>query len=164
MATPGIADLNDPYMRQVVEQTRLFLRDYESLNRLTKGVEHSPRHILWAVADTLSDWASTPPFIGQSLSMIFERGWLSIFIRGVTATLLESLSFLHMRNYLSYSDGGVNVQTENPQMLQAAIQLLRNSYEQKKTRALVALNIENAMGGVGVHSELIHINSFFGAL
>jgi hypothetical protein len=165
MGSLTVTDLNDPLMRHVIEQTRIFMRDYAALNRLTKGVDHSPRHILWAAQDCLSDWMSTPPFIGQNLAMIFDRGWSHIFIRGTAIALLESLMMLHMRNYLSYSDGGVNVQTENPQMIQAALQLLKNSYEQKKTRALIALNIENALGaGMGVHSELVHINSFFGSL
>lgn len=161
---PDYNDLNNPLMRELVENVRFFMRDYTELNRLTKGKNHSDRHIMWAVLDTLSDWMSTPPFIGNDLSAIIRNGWQSIFIRGVTISLLESLHFLHLRNFISYSDGGVNLQIENPQLLQAAMQLLKNEYEQKKTRVLIAANIEGALRGVGVHSEYLFVNSFWGAL
>ena len=155
-------ELNDPVMRRLVENVRLFLRDYPELNRLTDGFDHNDRHIMWAILDTTSDWASTPPFMHIDINDFLDRGWFSILIRGATISLLESLGLLHMRNFLSYSDGGVNVQTENPQMLQAWLSMFKNEYEQKKTRALVALNIENALGGGGLHSDYIFINSFFG--
>lgn len=146
----------------MVEEIRLFLRDYPELNRLTKGYDHSDRHIFWAILDTLSDWASTPPFIGQNLPMIVDRGWSHLFYRGVVVTLLESLGILHMRNELAYSDGGINVKTEDPRMLQAWTQAMKNEYEQKKQRALIALNIESALTMEGVHSEYIFVNSFWG--
>jgi len=157
-----LAELNDPRLRNIIREVRAFLRDYPELNRLTAGVDHSDRHILYAIYDTLSDFASTPPFIGQNLDYIISRNWTHILKRGVVAELCTSLMFLHMRNYLAYSDGGVNVQTENPQLLQAALQLLRNEYEQKKQRALIAANIDGALDQRGIHSELVFVNSFYG--
>ena len=156
-------DLDDPVIRRLVESTRLFLRDYPELNRLTEGFDHSDRHIFWAILDTISDWSSTPPFLGLGLNDILDKGWFSLFIRGVVISLLSSLGILHMRNYLAYSDGGVNVQTENPQMIQSWLTMFKNEYEQKKSRALVAQNIANELGGAsGVHSELLFVNGFFG--
>lgn len=160
---PATPDLNDPLLRRMIEEVRFFVRDYSELNRLTSGLDHSDRHIFWAILDTISDWASTPPFIGQDLAMVAEKGWWSVFLRGVVISLLESLGLLHMRNYLSYSDGGVNVQTENPAMIQAWLQMFKNEYEQKKQRILIAQNISNALSGGGVHSELVYVNSFWGA-
>jgi len=165
-ASAGPVQLDDPLITQLAEYSRRFLRDYPELNRLTAGYDHSPRHLKWAVVDTLSDWMSTPPFIGQNLQMIIDRGFVSIFCRGVAITALESLGILHLRNHISYSDGGVNVQTENPQMIQSWIQMMKSEYEQKKDRVLVAMNIENMLGPTvsGVHSELYFINAFFGYL
>jgi hypothetical protein len=160
---PQLQDLNDPLLKRMIEEVRFFVRDYPELNRLTAGLDHSNRHIFWAILDTSSDWASTPPFIGQDLRMVAEKGWWSVFLRGVVITLLESLGILHMRNHLSYSDGGVNVQTENPAMIQAWLQMFKNEYEQKKQRILIAQNIANALDGGGVHSELVYVNSFWGA-
>jgi hypothetical protein len=158
--------LDDPAINAMAEYTRSYMRDYPELNRLTEGYDHSPRHAKWAVIDTLSDWSSTPPFIGQNLDMILQRNLVSLFCRGVAINLLESLGILHMRNYLAYSDGGVNVQTENPQMIQAWLGMMKSEYEQKKQRVLIAINIEQALGSQagGLHSEYYFVNSFFGYL
>lgn len=161
---PAVKDLNDPLLRAMAEEVRHFLRDFAELNRLTTGEDHSPRMIGWAILDTLSDWASTPPYIGQDLGMIVDRGWGHIFLRGVAASLLESLLVLHTRNYLAYSDGGVNVQTEDPRSLQALITLLRSSYEEKKTRALIAANIDEALGIAGAYSEYSSLWAFYGSV
>jgi hypothetical protein len=164
--TTGPVQLDDPLIAQLAEYARRFMRDYPELNRLTSGYDHSPRHLKWAVVDTLSDWLSTPPFIGQNLAMIVERGFVSVFCRGVVITALESLGILHLRNHISYSDGGVNVQTENPQLIANWLQMMKAEYEQKKNRVLVAMNIENGLGTTasGVFSDYYFINSFFGYL
>lgn len=161
-----IPNIDDPTITHLAEYARIFMRDWPELNRLTDGYDHSPRHMKWAVLDTLSDWTSTPPFIGVTLGTIIERNWVSIFNRGVVINLLESIGILHLRNHLSYSDGGVNVQLENPQMIQAWLQMMKSEYEQKKQRILIAKNIEDALspGASGVHSELYYVNSFFGLL
>lgn len=164
--TSPLPDLNDPLLIKLAAYVRERMRDYEPLNRLTAKLDHSPRHIKWAIIDTLSDWASTPPFIGQDLNQIMQRNWFSVFSKGVVITCLESLGILHMRNFISYSDGGVNVQTENPQLIQSWLRMMKEEYETKKQRILIAANIENALGPTvsGVHSELYFINSFFGYL
>ena len=142
------------------------LRDYPELNRLTEGYDHSSRHIYWAILATLSDWASTPPFIGQNLQMILDRGWDQLLAKGVVIELLTSLGILHTRNYLAYSDGGVNVQTENPQLLQSWLQMFKNEYEQKKLRCLIAVNIENTLSTQmhGAFSEYVLCSTFFGSI
>jgi len=162
----GPMQLDDPLITQLAAYTRRFMRDYPELNRLTAGYDHSPRHLKWAVVDTLSDWMATPPFIGQNLQMIVERGFVSVFCRGVAITALESLGILHLRNHISYSDGGVNVQTENPQLIASWLEMMKAEYERKKERILIAMNIENLLGPNvgGVHSELYFINAFFGYL
>ena len=164
--TAPIASLNDPLLTQLAEYARQYLRDYPELNRLTNGYDHSPRTLKWAIMDTLSDWASTPPFIGQDLSLIINRNLVSVFMRGVVIVAMESLGILHLRNHLSYSDGGVNVQIENPQLIQSWLGMMKSEYEAKKQRILIALNIENALSPTtgGLQSEYYFINSFFGYL
>jgi hypothetical protein len=164
--TATIDSLNDPMINQLAEYARQFLRDYPELNRLTAGYDHSQRTLKWAVMDTLSDWAATPPFIGQSIDLIMQRNLYSVFIKGVVICAMTSLGLLHLRNHLSYSDGGVNVQIENPQLIQSWLAMMKSEYEEKKQRILIALNIENAMnpGISGLQSEYYFINSFFGYL
>ena len=155
-----LPEIDDPVINQLAEYTRMYLRDYPELNRLTEGYDHSPRHIRWAIIDTLSDWAATPPFIGQNLQLIVYRNLQGLFCRGVAINLLESLGILHMRNHLAYSDGGVNVQTENPEMIQSWLRMMKSEYEMKKQRLLIALNIESALSPTasGLQSEYYFIN------
>jgi len=161
----AILDLNDPLVVKFASYARERMRDYPELNRLTHKFDHSPRHLKWAVFDTLSDWHSTPPFLGHTLEQIVSKGWISLFTRGVVIAALESLGILHTRNFLSYSDGGVNVQTENPQLLQAWLQMFKNEYEQKKMRLFIARNIEAGLDPhhKGIVSEYFFINSFYGS-
>lgn len=161
-----VPSADDPVLLQLASRARIFMRDYPELNRLTAGYDHSPRFLKWAVLETLSDFHSTPPFVGIELQTILDRNWVHVFNMGVVINALESLCILHLRNHLAYSDGGVNVKTENPQLIQAWLQMMRPIYEQKKQRALVAYNISNALDStsVGVHSELYFVNSFFGLL
>lgn len=161
-----VPSADDPVLAQLAEHARIFMRDYPELNRLTAGYDHSPRFLKWAVLETLSDFQSTPPFVGLTLQTVLDRNWIHMFNMGTVIHALESLCILHLRNHLAYSDGGVNVQTENPQLIQAMLQMMRPIYEQKKQRVLVALNIEGALDttSIGVHSELYFVNSFFGLL
>lgn len=146
-------------LNHFIQQVRTFLRDYPELNRLVAGVENSNRQIVWAISDTLDDFNTTPHFTNFGLTNFPSK---SLLLRGVTCTLLESVGLLQTRNHLQFSDGGIQVGiNDKTQFIQAWLQLFRNSYEEKKTRIKVAINIENAWGG-GVDSEYRFINNFYG--
>lgn len=143
----------------LVQTVRTYMRDYAELNRLIAGVESSNRQIVFAVADTLDDWNTTPPFSQETLTSMPSK---SVFLRGVVCTLLESIGLLQTRNQLSFSDGGLQVGiNDKTPFIQSWLQLLRNTYEEKKQRIKIAKNIETAWGG-GVHSEYRFVNNFFG--
>lgn len=139
---------------------RLYLRDFPELNRLIDGEETSNRMIAWAVADTLDDWNTTPPFIGDASLENFPS--LSLLREGTVILVLESVGLLQTRNQLSYSDGGISVQVSNkaPLLLQW-IQLFRGSYERKKDRMKASMNIEQGMAGTGTFSEYFVINGIY---
>lgn len=146
-------------LNAIVDQVRLFTRDYAELNRLIAGEESSNRQIVWAIMDTLDDFNATPPFTSLSMSQFPSR---SLFIRGVTCSLLESIGLLQTRNQLTFSDGGIQVGiSDKTPFIQSWLQLFRNSYEEKKMKIKVAMNIENAWGG-GIFSEFRFINNFYG--
>jgi hypothetical protein len=146
-------------LNHFVQQVRTFLRDYPELNRLVAGVENSNRQIVWAIADALDDFNTSPPFNSYGLENFPSK---SLLLRAVTISLLESVGLLQTRNHLQFSDGGIQVGiNDKTPFIQSWIQLFRNSYEEKKTRLKVAINIESAWGG-GVHSEYRFINNFYG--
>lgn len=146
-------------LNNFVQQIRTYLRDYPELNRLVAGVENSNRQVVWAISDCLDDFNTSPPFTNFGLTNFPSK---SLLLRGVAVTLLESVGLLQTRNHLQFSDGGIQVGiNDKTPFIQSWIQLLRNSYEEKKERLKVALNIESAWGG-GVNSEYRFINNFYG--
>jgi hypothetical protein len=143
----------------IVQTVRTYTRDFAELNRLIAGVESSNRQIVFAIADTLDDWNTTPPFSQDTLDSLPSK---SVFLRGVVCTLLESVGMLQTRNQISFNDSGLQVGiNDKTQFIQSWLQLLRNTYEEKKQRIKIARNIETSWGG-GVHSEYRFVNNFFG--
>lgn len=150
----------DNELNAIVSQVRLYLRDYPELNRLIAGYENSNRQIVWAIADALDDWNTTPPLIRRMGVRDFPSPRL--LIRGAAISLLESIGLLQTRNHLTFSDGGISVGvSDKTQYIQAWLQLLKNDYEEKKLRLKTALNIESAWGG-GVYSEYRLVHSYYG--
>lgn len=146
-------------IKAFVNMVRLFLRDYAELNRLVSGVEHSDRQIVWAILDTLDDYNTTPPFTSNSITDFPSQ---HVLLRGVAASLLESLGVLQTRNHLQFSDGGLTVGVnDKTEYLQRWVQLFRSQYEEKKMKIKIASNIERAWGG-GLQSEYRFVNNFYG--
>ena len=147
-------------LNEVVAMIRLYLRDFPELNRLISGEETSDRMIAWSVVDALDDFNSTPPFIGSYGLTNFPS--TSLLREGAVIRVLESVGLLQLRNQMNYSDGGITVSvSDKSSFLMNWIQMLRASYEQKKTRIKSSLNIELAMEGPGVPSEYFIINGVY---
>lgn len=143
----------------LIQQVRLFMRDYPSVNRLLKGEESSDRAIAWALMDACSEWSATPPLLGNVSPSSHPAPHL--LIRCATATLLQSVSFLQTRNNLSYSDGevSINSSSRSPELTQQAAMLMQ-SYESQKQRLKIAQNIEGGWG-TGLHSDLLGANAYY---
>lgn len=147
-------------MNEVVATVRLYMRDFPELNRLIKGEETSDRMIAWAVADTLDDFNSSPPFIGQVGLTNFPS--TSLLREGTVIRVLESVGLLQTRNQVQYNDGGISfsVSDKAPLLLQW-INMFKSNYEQKKIRIKSSMNVELAMTGHGVLSEYFIINGLY---
>lgn len=149
----------DQEMNSFVNQVRLFMRDYEELNRLVAGEESNNRQIMWALLDALDDFNTTPPFTRFG---IYDFPSRSVLMRMTVCSLLESIGLLQTRNHLQFSDGGITVGiNDKTPFLQSWIGLFRSRTDAKIERLKVAYNIENAWGG-GIHSEFRFVNNFYG--
>jgi len=147
-------------LQQLINTVRLYLRDYPELNRLIRGQEHSDRMIMWAVADAIDDWNSTPPLIPRVDLQNFPSK--SLLLRGIVISLLESIGLLMTRNHLTFSDGGIQVGvSDKTPLIQSWLQLIGNRYEEKKQKLKIAINIELGWGQ-GMHSEYLWTNGFYG--
>lgn len=139
-------------LNQFIAVVRLFTRDFPELNRLIVGEETSDRMIAWAIIDALDDWNSTPPFIGAAtLSNFPSMTWLR---EATVMRLLESIGLLQTRNYLPFSDGGIQIEASpRTTLLFNWIRLYEQRTEAKKLAIKHSMNIELAMDGSGVASE-----------
>lgn len=156
-----VSNTTDRTIQNLIQQVRLYLRDYPQLNRLTAGVENGERFIAWGIQDAISDWNSAPPVIGTA--SVANHPAPHLLVRRAAAAVLEGVMHLQMRNHLNYSDGsGSSVQSSDkaPQ-LQAVIQGLLARYERDRDKMKIALNIAGGWGG-GIHSELLHVGGYYG--
>lgn len=150
---------NNVALEQFIGTVRLFMRDYPALNRLIAGEEHSDRMIAWAIVDALDDFNTTPPMTNFGLTNFPST---SILLRGTVINLLQSIGLLMTRNHLTFSDGGLQVGvSDKTPLIQSWIQMFANSYEEKKQRLKIAINIEGGWGG-GIHSEYLWVAGFYG--
>jgi len=155
---PGIPNASLE-LNRFIQTVRTFTRDYPELNRLIAGFESSNRQIVWAIADAIDDFNTTPHFTNYG---IVNFPSASLLLRGTVISLYESVGILQTRNHLQFSDGGIQVGvSDKTPFIQSWIQLFKNSYEEKKQRIKVAINIENAWGG-GIFSEYRFVNNFYG--
>ena len=151
-------------MRAFVQMVRLYLRDFEELNRLVAGEESTDRMIAWAVLDAISNFNGTPHFTNISIEELLNLNQQHLLLRMTVEALIESVGLLQTRNHINYSDGGINVGVnDKTPLLMNWLQYFRSYTEQLKQRVKVAININAVLGpsNVGVHSELWAVNSSY---
>ena len=160
MALQGVQGMSDA-MKAFVQMVRLYLRDFEELNRLIAGEESTDRMIAWAVLDALSNFNGTPHFTQASLEDLLALNQQHLLLRMTVEALIESVGLLQTRNHLNYSDGGLNVGVnDKTPLLMNWLQYYRSYTEQLKQRVKVAMNINSILGpsNRGIHSELWAVN------
>jgi hypothetical protein len=149
--------------KAVMALVRLLLRDHPSLNRLTRGYEHSDADILVNMELTVSEFNMMPPLLFPPFTLeSFPSVYLLVI--GTIKNLLQSSAFLRVRNTLSYSDGGVSVETENAGMYQNLVAKYENLFYTWSQKYKAALNIHRALGAspTGVHTEYILLSALIG--
>lgn len=163
MSLQGVQGMS-PTMRSFVQMVRLYLRDFEELNRLVAGEESTDRMIAWAVLDAISNFNGTPHFTNVSIEELLNLNQQHLILRMTVEALIESVGLLQTRNHINYSDGGINVGVnDKTPLLMNWLQYFRSYTEQLKQRVKVAINIQGILGtsNVGVHSELWAVNSSY---
>lgn len=157
MSTRPTAEAELLARRSLERRIREHMRDYVELNTLTDGEENSSAMIQHTIDALLEKVNSTPPPVGVLLAQALP---LDMAIDFCTSWLLESASILLMRNDVQFSAGGLTVQLDQYRMyLQVAAQR-RQRFEASLTKWKGALNMQQAVDGVGgVHSDWTIINA-----
>lgn len=146
----------------MVERVRAFLRDYKELNRLIEGVESKERDILFAISLTMDDINSTPPPLVKSLDQMIAAGWAPLIVIGSVLTILRSVALVHIRNNLSFNDGGLMTGglSDRANAIEQWIGQNEGRYENLKQRVKVSANLSEMMGvrpsGLASEYALVH--------
>jgi hypothetical protein len=155
-----------PIFRSFIQTVRLYMRDFAELNRIVSGEETSDRQIAWAMLDALADFNGTPHLTSYTFEDLLARNQHALLLRMTVISVIESVTLLMARNYISYSNGGINVGINSQVPLNMKLLQYYKAYtDQAKVRCKVALNIEGILGpsNSGIHSELWSVNSTYAA-
>lgn len=136
-----------------IRQVRRFMQDYGALNALLQGEEIKDSMLELFVDMALDDWSSTPPLLGRVTDVTQHPSRYLLMLK-VVIIALQSSAMLYARNNLTYSDGGVQLNTADraPLYMQIA-EMFSREYASGKLRLLQTTNAENSYGGV--HSEYL---------
>lgn len=147
MGSFGLKTYVDDDIQILLRQVRDFMRDHGALNALIQGQESGDPLLELFIDMAVDDWNTTPPFIGNVT--VSRHPARSLLILYASALCLWSASILQARNNLTYSDGGLSVNTsDKARPYQEMAAQIMQMYESKKMRHKKSQNAEMAYGGV----------------
>ena len=155
---PGITRATQIFVQEV----RGYLRDHAELNRLLSGVESSDRQIAWAVVAAVEKFNGSPPMSDYGIDTLLRLHQSDLLRRMAVMSLLEGVGMLQTRNHINYSAGGMSVGVnDKTPLIMRWLEYFNSSVPQELLRVKVAMNIEEALGGVAVPSEMWSVNSTY---
>lgn len=140
MAPPGI----NKTRQELVKALRTFLGDTVQENRLVAGVEISDDKLGLALDMALDEYNHFPPF-EQRTFLTFPS--LTLIIHGGAIQALIMAGLVQSRNYLNFSDGGIQeVISDKAAAYQAWIGQLMSRYQAEALNLKTSLNMEQNFG------------------
>ena len=140
MAPPGINKSKD----ELVKIVRTFLGDTVEDNKLIPDEELSDDKIRLALDLALDEYNNTPPFESRTFETFPS---LSIIVHGATIQALIMAGLVQSRNYLNFSDGGIQeVVSDKAAAFQSWIGNLVGRYREEALNLKTSLNMEQNFG------------------
>ena len=140
MAPPGINKTQD----EMVKILRTFLGDTEHENRLIPGEELSDDKLRLALDLAIDEYNNTPPFENRDY-ITFPS--LKLLIHGGAIQALIMAGLVQTRNYLNFSDGGIQeVISDKSAGYQAWIGNIVGRYYEEGQALKTSLNMERNFG------------------
>lgn len=149
-------------MARAIQSLRNMLRDKKELNRLLLGTyETSDEELRQNIVEALMDWNMTPPLISGATLRSHPNKFLLLQKAAINA--LTSAGVWHSREHMPSSDGGTSADDHaKAGEYSGWIERWEMSYEKKKSDLKLALNINEALGGMSMPSEYGLIQSYYG--
>lgn len=140
-------------MRRAVITLRNMIRDKSELNRLLLGSpESNEPELRQCIIMALIDWNQTPPILAATTLLNHPNKFLLLQCAAIQA--LISAGIWHSREHMPSSDGGTSGDDHAKAAEYGAwIDRYQADYERKKSDLKTAINITQALNGMGVRSE-----------
>jgi hypothetical protein len=140
MAPSGIQKTKE----ELVKMLRTFLGDTEEENRLIPGQELSDDKLGLALDLAIDEYNHYPPFENTNY-LTFPS--LALIIHGGAIQALIMAGLIQSRNYLNFSDGGIQeVINDKAASYQSWIGNLMSRYQQEALALKTSLNMERNFG------------------
>lgn len=140
MAPPGINKSKE----ELVKMLRTFLGDTPEDNKLIPDQELSDDKLGLALDMALDLHNHTPPFESKTFSTFPS---LTLVLHGAAIQALIMAGIVQNRNYLNFSDGGIQeVVSDKGPAYQSWIQNLMSQYREETLSLKTSLNMERGFG------------------
>ena len=153
-----VSDINitDDELQELSDLVRMFLRDYADNNIALMDVQFTDTEIKRAVVLTTSEFNNIPVRTSFDWRLIPEH---LLFI-GCARWLMQSESFLQLRNQMSIPSDGIGVIGLDDKWAQytQAMQDLRADFQQQARAIKDEINLSNAYGSFS--SGYVHVSRF----
>lgn len=149
-------DITDDELQELSELVRMFLRDYADNNIALMDVQFTDTEIKRAVVLATSEFNSVPVRTTFDWRLVPEH---LLFI-GCARWLMQSESFLQLRNQMSIPSDGIGVIGLDDKWAQytQAMQDLRADFQQQARAIKDEINLSNAYGSFS--SGYVHVSRF----
>jgi hypothetical protein len=132
---------------ELVEMLRAFLGDTPESNKLIEDKEIGDDKLRLALDLALDEYNNAPPFENRSFETFPS---LIVIIHGGAIQALIMAGLIQTRNYLNFSDGGIQeVLSDKAQGYQSWIGQLVSAYKSEVLNIKTALNMEENFGIIG---------------
>lgn len=128
-------------------EIRMAMRDSAGENNLLRNVEFSNDEIIFSIVRPIADWNETPPPVAPMTCNTFP--WRHNWLKAVCGYLLQTAGFHYVRNKLSASHGGLQVNDKDKDNAYFALaQKFLDDWKLWLQSKKVQINIDSCYGGV----------------
>lgn len=132
-----------------VDTFRMFMNDLLDVNRLLQTEELTNEKLALALRLAMDQFNNTPPLISQKWTECELFPDTDLLFHGGAVNAFKMAGLMHLRNQLTYSDGGIQVNTnEKEGSYRQWYMDYRAEWKERIKDIKISLNYEGAFGHV----------------
>lgn len=134
--------------QETIDLLRMFLNDLEDVNRLLRVEELPDEKLSTAIKLAIDEFNTTPPLV-YNVNIAEQFPSMAMLMHGASIYCLKMAGLMHLRNQLSYNDGGIQVAiNEKEAQYRQWYSDYRNEWRMWVKEWKVSRNYEDSLGEV----------------